>query len=123
MQIEFERAGGFTGAVLSTKLNTDDLRSNEAQEWERLVRDAKLPRSGASAGRPGPPDRFEYWLRISGEDLTEETRIGESQLTEPQRELVRRLMERARTPQARPGAAEPGGSSSDEIGPQLPDVR
>jgi len=98
VQIEFERAGGFAGAVLSTTLNTDDFSSNEAQEWEALVQNAKLTPSSVPNDRPGPPDRFEYWFRISNGPGTEETRIGESVLTEPQRALVRRLMERARQP-------------------------
>lgn len=96
VKIQFERSGGFAGIVVQTTLDTDDFNAQDAREWESMVEDARLSLPTGRAGRPGQPDRFEYWFRITGGGDTQEARIAESQLTEPQRALVHRLTEHAR---------------------------
>jgi hypothetical protein len=93
VRIEFERSGGFAGAVLRTVVDTSELPEERRREWEALVR-AATPFGAAASARavPGRPDRFEYRLRVSGEHGAREGRAGEAELTPAQRELVARLM-------------------------------
>jgi hypothetical protein len=97
LQIEFQRTGGFAGAILSTSVDAGELPQAEATELRDLVDRANLP-SLAQRGRggPGKPDRFQYDLTIEDGDRRYQVSLGETEVPEACRPLLDRLLEMAR---------------------------
>jgi emfourin len=91
VEIEFQRSGGYAGLTLGTKVDTEELPPTEARQLEDLV--AKLEGEQASAPKP---DRFQYDVTVRRGGKAESYSLGEQDLTPEARELVKRLMERAR---------------------------
>jgi hypothetical protein len=98
LQIEFQRSGGFAGAVLSGSVDARDLAPAEADELLDLVDRADLPALSrrASGPRPGKPDRFQYDLRVTLGDQQHQVTLGETDVPESLRPLLDRLLELAR---------------------------
>ncbi len=95
LQIEFQRSGGFAGLTMGTTVDTAELPTAEAREFERLVDCVETSGAGGSAPA-GKPDRFQYDLTIKRHGQTRRFRLAEQELTPEGRELVKLLVERAR---------------------------
>jgi len=64
MQIEFERSGGITGAVLRLTLPEGSLAKNEADKLQALVEQSRFFELQSSPSAALKPDRFHYRLTI-----------------------------------------------------------
>jgi hypothetical protein len=95
LQIEFQRSGGFAGLTMGTNVDTAELPPDEARELEELVESLEASGVGESA-TAGQPDRFQYDLTIRRGGKKRSFRLAEQELTPDARELVQRLVERAR---------------------------
>ncbi len=84
--ITFERHGGVAGVVLRCTFDRGELSPPEAEAIARLQHRTP-PGAPVTA-----PDRFEYHLRSPEAHVV----IGEDELPEALRPLIRRLLERAR---------------------------
>jgi aminoglycoside phosphotransferase (APT) family kinase protein len=98
-RIRIERSGGFAGVTLGGEVRSDELSSEEAEEFERLAGAVDFARYGdaAQAPQPGQPDRFEYHLLIDHDSEHHDVTVGETGLDPPLKELVQWLMARVRT--------------------------
>ena len=95
MKIGLVRSGGLAGLTTTCEVDTAKLSAGEARELEQLV--AKLEASGVTdSPGPGKPDRFQYEVTVEN-GKSRCYRMGEHELTPEGRELVRRLIDRART--------------------------
>jgi hypothetical protein len=94
VQIGFQRSGGFAGLTMRCEVDTEQLPPAEGQKLEQLVE--KVEASGAGAGGPGKPDRFQYDLTVTRGGKTRTFQLAEQELTPEGRELVKRLTERAK---------------------------
>jgi hypothetical protein len=83
MRIRVARSGGFAGLTLRGEVDTADQPDQDS--WDALVRAAALDQAPPDDPRP---DRFQYEIDVDGHT----TRLSEQQLTEPQRELARRVL-------------------------------
>lgn len=83
MRISVTRSGGFTG--ITRRAEVDTSARDDAEDWHDLVRRADLTGRGEPAGRP---DRFTYRIDVDGTTA----HIGETDLDEPTRELVDRVL-------------------------------
>ena len=92
MRIHFERSGGFAGLVQRFSVDTSTLGPEQADEIERLVAAADLPRLAA---HPPPPargaDRFQYDLTVSDGRDRHQVRVGEGSVPAQLRPLLDRL--------------------------------
>ena len=96
LKIDFKRSGGFAGVELTTCVDADELSEDESKDVramvERLDLD-RMPRGGGSG--PGVPDRFVYELKIEHGERTVDVCLGEAELPEDLKPLVRDLVKRA----------------------------
>lgn len=86
MLIRVVRSGGFAG--ISRRAEVDTGGQPDAASWHRLAETAL-----GDGERPDPrarlqADRFQYRIEVDGQILE----LGESQLSEAQRELVERVL-------------------------------
>lgn len=98
LQIEFQRSGGFAGAVLATSVDARDLPPDEAEELASLVERADLATLAGRAPDPraGRPDRFQYDLAVTLGQRRFEVTLGDTDVPETLRPLLDRLLELAR---------------------------
>ena len=92
MIIEFERSGGFGGMLVSTRIDTDDLDPEVAEELIDLVRSTgyfDLP-EGASPRSAGA-DMFHYKVRIEDEARALTVEMDDGGVSEDLRPLLRQL--------------------------------
>jgi hypothetical protein len=100
LRIDFERTGGFAGLSMGTSVEVSELPPEEARELQHLVE--SLEHSGASASPPpGKPDRFQYEVTVTRGKERRSYRLAEQELSTEARELVKRLVDRARAARAR----------------------
>lgn len=97
LKIDFKRSGGFAGVSLTTCVDVDDLPEGEGQNVREMVERLDLDRMSQHPGAgPGAPDRFVYELRIEQGERTVDVCLGETDLPEDLRPLVRDLEKRAK---------------------------
>ena len=83
---------------LTTCVDVDDLPEDEGQNVRDMVEQLDLERMSQRAGQgSGAPDRFVYELRIERGERTVDVCLGETELPEDLRTLVRDLEKRAKT--------------------------
>ena len=98
LRIDFKRSGGVAGVNLTTCVEVDDLPEDEGQTVRGMVEQLDLEQmSRRSDQGSGAPDRFVYELRIEQGERTVDVCLGESELPEDLRPLVRDLEKRAKT--------------------------
>jgi len=83
MRVSVVRSGGFAGIERRAEAET-----SEDPALEALVSRSDLDSLPPRPGEPAARDRFVYEIDLGGRTVT----VGESQLTEPLRELVDRLL-------------------------------
>ena len=96
LNIDFERSGGFTGLPVKIILNNKLLSSAESAEIEDLIEksgffDLQL----ASISEKLYPDRFFYTIVIETTDRRHIIRLGEQQVPDSLRPLIKYLLKRA----------------------------
>ena len=104
MKIRVERSGGFAGIGTHAEVDTAKMAPEEAREWESLVAAADLRSlSGARGGsghrgrrHPGMPDAFHYDVTVEHDGARTRISAGESELPQPARELVHRVVQHGR---------------------------
>ena len=98
VKIAVTRSGGFAGMTLRSEVDTAKLPPDEAREWESLAAAADLRsiKRGRGRRRPGMPDAFQYDLTVEDQGRRTHVTAGESELPPPAKELVQRLVQRAR---------------------------
>jgi len=98
LKIDFKRSGGFAGMQLTTCVDVDELPEDERENVRAMVERVDLDQV---AQRPdagsGVPDRFVYELRIEHGDRTVDVCVGEAELPEDLKPLVRDLEKRAKS--------------------------
>lgn len=97
LKIDFKRSGGFAGVELTTCVDADELSEDESEDVRAMVERLDLdgmPR-GTGPG-PGVADRFVYELKIEHGDRTVDVCLGEAELPEDLKPLVRDLEKRAK---------------------------
>lgn len=100
LRIDFQRTGGFAGLSIGTSVDVSQLPPEEARKLQQLVE--SLERSGADdSPPPGKPDRFQYELTVTRGKQSRRYRLAEQELSPDARELVKRLVDRARAARAR----------------------
>ena len=109
-RIELVRSGGVTGLSLRSTVDTGAAEDPDAAwfadalaglDWPGLLAQV----GSAAPGAPGgAPDRFRYRLALEDATGRQEVTFGETEVPEPLRPVVDRLVTRARTGTA---AAEP----------------
>lgn len=96
LKIDFKRSGGFAGVELTTRLDVDELTEDESKDVRAMVERLDLDRMQDSSSGPGVPDRFVYELKIEHGERTVDVCIGEAELPEDLKPLVRDLEKRAK---------------------------
>jgi hypothetical protein len=92
LRIELTRSGGFAGLTTPVgKLDTSELPADEAQEVERLYRDADLSPLTRVAPSPGGADRFQYHLTIEDDRGRRELTMREDEVPDSLRPLIERV--------------------------------
>ncbi len=105
MQIEFERSGGFTNAILFAQADTEArylvygaarlerrMTEAEAHQLEALSRDVDVSgMTGDSPRREHMPDQFQYRILIRSPDTRQELQLTEAGIPEALRPLVEAL--------------------------------
>lgn len=96
LKIDFKRSGGFAGVELTTRVDVDELTEDESKDVRAMVERLDLDRMQDSSSGPGVPDRFVYELKIEHGERTVDVCIGEAELPEDLKPLVRDLEKRAK---------------------------
>jgi hypothetical protein len=92
MIIEFERSGGFGGMLVSTRIDTDDLNPEAAEELIDLVRSTgyfDLPEE--ESPRSIGADMFQYKVRIEDEARALTLEMDDGGVSDVLRPLLRQL--------------------------------
>ncbi|MGI8707808.1 MAG: protealysin inhibitor emfourin [Actinomycetota bacterium] len=97
LKIDFKRSGGVTGMQLTTCVDVDDLPEDEGQTVRDMVEQLDLEQMSRQPSGAGAPDRFVYELRIEQGERTVDVCLGEAELPEDLRPLVRDLEKRAKS--------------------------
>lgn len=97
LKINFKRSGGFAGVELTTCVDLDELSEDESKDVRAMVERLDLDRMPQDPGSgPGVPDRFVYELKIEHGERTVDVCVGEAELPEDLKPLVRDLEKRAK---------------------------
>jgi hypothetical protein len=96
-EILFERSGGFTGNIISVRVDSKTISSAEKEKLLTIVQTSnffefKHPENT----NKGLPDQFEYRISIKTEKQFRTLQVGESSLPGDFRPLIRYLMLLAR---------------------------
>ena len=97
MRISFERSGGFAGITMKTAVDEKDLAPGEAQKLRKLVEEADFFNlSGKMMARSPRPDRFQYELKLEGDDRQHTVTVSEEVMPVKLKPLVNWLIEKTR---------------------------
>ena len=97
LKIDFKRSGGFAGVELTTCVDVDELSEDESKDVRAMVERLDLDRIPQDpSSSPGVPDRFIYELKIEHGERTVDVCVGEAELPEDLKPLVRDLEKRAK---------------------------
>ncbi|HEY9521847.1 MAG TPA: protealysin inhibitor emfourin [Thermopolyspora sp.] len=95
MRVSIVRGGGIAGLVMNTTADSASLAPEDADLLRAKVEQAGLFEAGgddrerpSEPGRERPPERFDYELRVEDQGRTHTLRLGERDLTGPQRALI-----------------------------------
>ncbi|UXY35734.1 protealysin inhibitor emfourin [Streptomyces albidocamelliae] len=84
MRIRVRRTGGFAGIERLAEMDTSGRA--DAHEWESLAE--RVLASGRAAPPAGVPDGFRYEITVDGRTV----HAADPRLSEPERELVSRVL-------------------------------
>ena len=98
MRIQITRRGGLAGVALSAELDTETLDSGTAARVEDVIE--RLVANGGARPAPAHPDAFEYEIRLPGHERS--VTVGESELPNELRPLLRELSRRGKVGSPRP---------------------
>lgn len=102
MKIDFERTGGFTGIPFKSRIDTDNLSTEQSAELESLVASAgffKLP-SRTDSITTGS-DRFNYLISVEAEGKKHTVETNDEAAPSSLKPLLRRLTILARSGNSR----------------------
>ena len=92
--------------TMKTAVDEKDLAPGEAQKLRRLIEEADFFNSpGKITSRSPQPDRFQYELKLEGDDRQHTVTVSEEVMPQKLKPLVKWLMEKAR--QTRKGKKSP----------------
>lgn len=91
-KIKFERTGGFAGIRLAAEIEMDDLPEEQREEILELIDDIDLDEVlGKLGSKPSMPDEFTYNLIITTEHIEHTIMIGDSNLPDEAKPLIKIL--------------------------------
>ena len=96
MQIQFERSGGFMGLRLKTAVDTAELTTEEAQEWEQMLTAAGFFDLPSSLDLESGVDRLIYKISVVTIEKEHTVLCTDEDAPEELRPLLRRLTIMAR---------------------------
>ena len=106
LRISFERSGGFAGITMKTAVDEEDLAPGEAQKLREMIEKADFFNSpGNITSRSPQPDRFQYELKLEGDDRQHTVTVSEEAMPTKLKPLVNWLLEKSR--QTRKGKDSP----------------
>jgi len=97
LKISFEQTGGIAGLRFATTVDTAGLSPEDAQKLRRMVDEADFFNLPAHIVSPRPqPDRFQYKLKVQGDNRQHSVTVSEEALPGGLAPLVKWLGEEAR---------------------------
>ncbi len=96
MKIQFERSGGFMGLYLKTVVDTADLTTEEAQEWEQALDAVNFFELPSILETEREADRFIYKITVVTIEQEHTALCTDADAPEELRPLLRRLTLMAR---------------------------
>ncbi len=98
MKIHFQRTGGFSGMILSSDIQIEELSDDDAQELINQLVNAdffNLPEQMRASGRG--VDRFQYQITAETEQASHSVSVDESAMPESLEPLIKKLIRLARS--------------------------
>jgi hypothetical protein len=96
MQLYFERSGGFMGLHLQAAVDTADLPSEEAEEWQQALAAADFFNLPSNLEKESGTDAFLYKLTVVTAEKKHTALCTDENMPEELRPLLRRLTIMAR---------------------------
>ncbi|MDX1413454.1 MAG: protealysin inhibitor emfourin [Candidatus Promineifilaceae bacterium] len=91
MQIYFERRGGFLGTTLKTAVDTAQLPTEEAKDWERVLSTGDFKKLPPKVDSMAEIDQFSYKMTVVTNEWQHTAEFTDVDASEELQPLIRRL--------------------------------